>query len=34
MVQLMFIFYGLPMIGAWLVAQLHLLRDWMKEKVY
>ena len=26
--------YGLPMIGAWLVAQLHLLRDWMKEKVY
>ena len=26
--------YGLQMIGAWLVAQLHLLRDWMKEKVY
>ena len=26
--------YGLPMLGAWLVAQLHLLRDWMKEKVY
>ena len=26
--------YGLPMIGAWLVAQLHLLRDWMKETVY
>ena len=26
--------YGLPMIGAWLVAQLHLLRDWMKEEVY
>ena len=26
--------YGLPMIGAWLVAQLHLLRDWMKEKAY
>ena len=26
--------YGLPMIGAWLIAQLHLLRDWMKEKVY
>lgn len=24
--------YGLPMLGAWLVAQLHLLRDWMKEK--
>ena len=24
----------LPMLGAWLVAQLHLLRDWMKEKVY
>ena len=26
--------YGLPMLGAWLIAQLHLLRDWMKEKVY
>ena len=26
--------YGLPMLGAWLGAQLHLLRDWMKEKVY
>lgn len=26
--------YGLPMLGTWLVAQLHLLRDWMKEKVY
>ena len=26
--------YGLPMLGAWFVAQLHLLRDWMKEKVY
>jgi len=26
--------YGLPMLGAWLVAQLHLLRDWMKERVY
>ena len=26
--------YGLPMLGAWLVAQLHLLRDWVKEKVY
>ena len=26
--------YGLPMLGAWLVAQLHLLRYWMKEKVY
>ena len=22
------------MLGAWLIAQLHLLRDWMKEKVY
>ena len=26
--------YGLPMLGAGLVAQLHLLRDWIKEKVY
>ena len=26
--------YGQPMLGAWFVAQLHLLRDWMKEKVY
>ena len=26
--------YGLPMMGAWFIAQLHLLRDWMKEKVY
>lgn len=23
--------YGLPMLGAWLVVQLHLLRDWMKD---
>ena len=26
--------YGLPMIAAWLIAQLHIFRDWMKETIY
>lgn len=26
--------WGLPMAAAWLIAQLHILRLWMKEKIY
>lgn len=26
--------WGLPMAAAWLIAQLHILRLWMKETIY
>ena len=26
--------YGLPMVGAWLIAHLHIFRDWIKEGIY
>lgn len=26
--------WGLPMVAAWLIAQLHILRFWIKETIY